>query len=172
MSKDLMRYDVIVEEALRSVVRRALETVAEDGLPGNHHFYITFRTDYPGVDIPEFLKERYPEEMTIVLQFQFYGLEVDERQFGITLKFNNTPERLTIPLDAVTVFADPSVNFALQFQFEEVDEEDVEDGDEEPMGEADILEHKPAPREKSAEKEKKPDDKSGEVVSLDQFRRK
>jgi hypothetical protein len=170
MSKDLMRYDVIVEEALRSVVRRALETVAEDGLPGNHHFYITFRTDFPGVDIPGFLKERYPEEMTIVLQFQFYGLEVDERQFGVTLKFNNTPERLTIPLNAVTVFADPSVNFALQFQFEEMDEDDEADEIDQPMGDADILEHKPVQNEKKTDK--KTDEKSGEVVSLDQFRRK
>ena len=109
--------------------------------------------------------------MTIVLQFQFYGLEVDNQKFGVTLKFNNTPERLTIPLDAVTVFADPSVNFALQFQFEEVDEDaDEDEGIEAVATEADILEHKPAPRDKTAEK--KPDEKSGEVVSLDQFRRK
>jgi hypothetical protein len=160
MSKDLMRYDVIVEEALRSVVKRSLETAAENGLPGNHHFYITFRTDFPGVEIPAFLTERYPEEMTIVLQFQFYGLEVDAEKFGVTLKFNNTPERLTIPLAAITVFADPSVNFALQFQFEELEE------DEEAGGEGD--ETDPA----SESGEKKPSEKTGEVVSLDQFRRK
>ena len=157
MSKDLMRYDMIVEQALRSVVKRSLQTVVDNGLPGNHHFFITFRTDFPGVDIPAFLKERYPEEMTIVLQFKFYGLEVDDEKFGITLKFNNTPERLTVPLEAVTVFADPSVNFALQFQFEEMDgDDDLEIGEDEEDGD------KPVPEEK----------KSGDVVSLDQFRRK
>ncbi len=157
MSKDLMRYDMIVEQALRSVVKRSLQTVVEKGLPGNHHFFITFRTDFPGVDIPAFLKERYPEEMTIVLQFKFYGLEVDDEKFGITLKFNNTPERLTVPLEAVTVFADPSVNFALQFQFEDMDaDEDLD------IAEDEESEDKPAPEEK----------KTGDVVSLDQFRRK
>jgi hypothetical protein len=160
MSKDLMRYDVIVEEALRSVVKRSLETAAENGLPGNHHFYITFRTDFAGVDIPEFLTERYPEEMTIVLQFQFKALQVDADKFSVTLTFNNVPERLVIPLDAITVFADPSVNFALQFQFEETGDDEEPEEDSEAEGDATTDDKKPA--EKT----------TGEVVSLDQFRRK
>ncbi len=156
MSKDLMRYDVIVEDALRGVVRRVLNTVAANGLVGNHHFYITFRTDHPLAEVPESLADRYPEEMTVVMQFQFYDLEIDEKVFAVTLKFNNVPERVVVPFDAITVFADPSVNFALQFESVEDD-----DGDDEPE------EKKPA-----ESKEKKPGEKGGEVVSLDQFRRK
>ena len=156
MSKDLMRYDVIVEDALRGVVRRVLNSVAQSGLVGNHHFYITFRTDHPLAEVPESLAERYPEEMTVVLQFQFYDLEIDDKVFAVTLKFNNVPERVVVPFDAITVFADPSVNFALQF--ESVEEEEGEDEPEE---------KKPV-----ESKEKKSGEKSGEVVSLDQFRRK
>ncbi len=116
MSKEQLRYDRMVEAALRGVVRDALRQVAERGLPGNHHFYLTFRTIFPGVDIPEYLREQYPNEMTIVLQYQFYGLEVSESGFHITLSFNNVHERLGVPFAAITTFADPSVNFALQFQ--------------------------------------------------------
>src|SRR5687768_5598332 len=97
MSTEFLRYDKMVENALRSVVREALRQAGERGLPGNHHFYLTFRTNYPGVDIPEYLRGQYPSEMTIVLQYQFYGLEVDQDRFGVTLSFNNVHERLTIP---------------------------------------------------------------------------
>jgi uncharacterized protein len=113
-----LRYDRMVEDALRSVVRRALIHVAEHGLPGNHHFYITFRTDHPGSEIPQPLSERYPGEMTIVLQHQFWGLEVDENQFCVTLSFADVPHRLVVPFAAVTAFADPSVRFGLQFDVE------------------------------------------------------
>jgi hypothetical protein len=116
-SEDMtLRYDKMVESALRGVVRQAISEVQKDGLPGDHHFYITFQTDYAGVSIPDYLHERYPGEMTIVLQYQFENLTVDEHTIGVTLSFNNVPERLIIPLAAVTIFADPSVNFALQFQ--------------------------------------------------------
>jgi hypothetical protein len=116
MGDDRLRYDLMVEGALRGVVRQALAEAASRGLPGNHHFYLTFATRDAGVILPPQLKERYPEEMTIVLQHQFYGLEVTAESFSVTLSFSNKHERLTIPLKAVTTFADPSVNFALQFQ--------------------------------------------------------
>ena len=115
---DILRYDRMVEQALRGVVRQAIKEVidSKNKLPGNHNFYITFMTDYPGVEIPDYLRERYPGEMTIVLQYQFYDLFVDAEKMGVTLSFNNVLERLQIPLGAITIFADPSVNFALQFQ--------------------------------------------------------
>lgn len=125
MSETQLPYDLMVEDALRSVVRRSLEVVASRGLPGNHHFYITFRTEHPGVKLPAYLRERYPSEMTIVLQYQFWGLEVREAEFQVTLSFNDKPERLVIPLEAIKAFADPSVRFGLQFDSLEDDEEDA-----------------------------------------------
>jgi len=113
MAKDILQYNQMVEDALRAVVQRALGEVAESGFPGNHHFYITFRTAYPGVEIPDYLRSRYATEMTIVLQHQYDDLVVDDTAFGVTLSFSNRPERLIVPLRAITVFADPSVNFAL-----------------------------------------------------------
>ncbi len=154
----------MVEGALRGVVRHAIDEVVEHGLPGDHHFYITFMTDYPGVRIPDYLRDRYPGEMTIVLQYQFYDLAVDAEKMQVTLSFNNVPEKLVIPLGAISIFADPSVNFALQFQpigevVDEdglpIDEDDFEDG-----------------QSKSDVAGKKSDGKTGEVVSLDQFRKK
>lgn len=111
-----LRYDQFVEDALRTVVRRTLKTVREAGLPGNHHLYITFATTHPGVDIAPHLTAQYPEEMTIVLQHQFWGLDVEEDRFAVTLSFNKLQERLDIPFAAITAFADPSVNFGLQFK--------------------------------------------------------
>lgn len=115
MARDFMDYNGMVEDALRLVVRRAVERVIAEGLPGNHHFYISFRTDFPGVDIPDYLHARYPEEMTIVLQHQYGGLHCDDDKLGVTLNFNKVPEHLVVPLAAITAFADPSVNFGLQF---------------------------------------------------------
>lgn len=157
---EILRYDKMVEQALRGVVRKAIEEVMKDGLTGDHHFYITFMTDYPGVNIPEYLKERYPGEMTIVLQFQFYDLDVDDEKMQVTLSFNNVPEKLEIPLTAITIFADPSVNFALQFQpLDEGVEPDFEPDDTDPTGTDD-------------DSGSSDDGKTGEVVSLDQFRKK
>lgn len=174
MAKEQLRYDRMVETALRGVVREAMKEVAERGLPGNHHFYLTFRSSYPGVEIPDYLRAQYPNEMTIVLQFQFYGLEVEDDHFAVTLSFNNVHERLVIPYAAITTFADPSVNFALQFQPAAPPE----------SAEVAALAPRSAPAEKAEVKPKivKSDAKSdktgdeepkrGEVVTLDAFRKK
>jgi len=116
MAKDLFQYDKMVENALRGVPREALARAARDGLRGGHHFYITFRTGAEGVVLPPQLLAKFPETMTIVLQHQFWGLEVGGEAFSVTLSFNSRMERLTIPFAAVTTFADPSVEFGLQFE--------------------------------------------------------
>jgi hypothetical protein len=113
---DELQYDVMVENALRGVVRQALQQVARAGLPGEHHFYITFRTDHPGVEMSANLRHQYEREMTIVLQYQFWDLEVGAESFRVTLSFNNRSEHLAVPFDAVIAFADPSVRFGLQFE--------------------------------------------------------
>ncbi len=164
-----LQYKLMVEAALRGVMRQALAEAAENGLPGNHHFYITFRTRFPGVRIPDYLRTRYPAEMTIVLQFQYYDLRVDDTAFSVTLQFNNIPEKLVIPLAAITMFADPSANFALPFQPPDVPPEAPVAILAPPAGTppAGTLETKP-PEPKQAE----PAEKTGAVVSLDKFRKK
>jgi uncharacterized protein len=113
----LIPYDEIVQEALRAVVGRVLGEVETTGrLPGEHHFYITFKTGAAGVDIPRHLSERFPDEMTIVIQNRFWDLKVGEDGFEVGLSFNQAPARLVIPFSAITGFHDPAVNFALQFQ--------------------------------------------------------
>ena len=113
----LIPYDEIVQEALRAVVGRVLgEIERSGGLPGTHHFYITFKTQAVGVDIPRHLVERFPDEMTIVLQNKFWDLKVSDDEFGVSLTFNQVAAHLTIPFAAITAFVDPAVNFALQFQ--------------------------------------------------------
>ena len=122
MSEDtpdsLIPYDEIVQEALRAVVGRVLGEVQHSGgeLPGGHHFYITFKTGAPGVDIPRALTERFPDEMTIVLQNKFWDLNVTEAGFTVGLSFNQIPSKLVIPFAAITAFVDPAVDFGLQFQ--------------------------------------------------------
>ena len=159
-----LRYDKMVEFALRGVVRQAVSEVQKRGLPGDHHFYITFMTDFPGVAIPDYLRERYPGEMTIVLQYQFEDLSVDEDKIGITLSFNNVPERLIIPIPAITIFADPSVNFALQFQplGEMMDHDELES----------LVADDPDDDGSTPSGKSKPKAESGEVISLDKFRKK
>lgn len=163
MADDLFRYDLMVEDALRGVVRDALRRAASRGLPGNHHFYITFKTQAPGVDIPPYLVERYPEEMTIVLQYQFWDLEIEDKRFRVALSFNDKREPLTIPFDAMTGFADPSVQFGLQFQ----QQGDGTEGDDEPTD--------PQDDDRSGEDDTDQGPEAsgtGEVVSLDHFRKK
>ncbi|MBX9814146.1 MAG: hypothetical protein A4S12_08145 [Proteobacteria bacterium SG_bin5] len=117
----LIPYDEIVQEALRAVVGRVLGSVAAANgtLPGEHHFYITFKTQAPGVDIPRRLIERFPDEMTIVLQNRFWDLCVDDARFSVGLSFNQVPAKLNIPYSAITGFHDPAVNFELRFQAQE-----------------------------------------------------
>lgn len=165
---DILRYDRMVENALRGVVKTAVEEVIEHGLSGDHHFYITFLTEYPGVSIPDYLRERYPGEMTIVLQYQFSDLDVTDEWLHVTLSFNNVPEKLEIPLAAISIFADPSVNFALQFQ-------PVESAlTENDLALLDELDDDPEDDPDGNGKAKKSDEKeeTGQVVSLDQFRKK
>ena len=116
MPEDLYAYPEMIENALRGVVREALTRAAQHGLRGDHHFYITFRTRAPGVVLPAHLLAKYPDEITIVLQNQFWGLEVGEEGFAVTLSFQSRPERLSVPFAAMTAFADPSVQFGLQFE--------------------------------------------------------
>lgn len=116
MSKDLIRYDLLVQDALKSVVRKVLGDAAKIGLPGEHHFYVSFRTEFPGVRLSQRLRDKYPQEMTIVVQHQFWDLAVTEHAFEVGLSFSGIPERLLIPFDAVTGFFDPSVQFGLKFE--------------------------------------------------------
>jgi uncharacterized protein len=116
MAKDHIGYEALADRALRSVVKEALKRTEKQGLIGQHHFFLTFRTKDPGVEIPDFLLERYPEEMTIVLQNQYWGLKVSEEEFEVGLTFQKMPTTLVIPFAALTAFVDPSVQFGLQFR--------------------------------------------------------
>lgn len=165
MAVEELRYDKMVEEALRSVVRDALALVAEQGLPGDHHFYVTFRTHHPGVGLSKQVLARHPDEMTIVLQHQFWDLDVTHEQFAVTLSFSGKSERLVIPFAAVTGFADPSAKFGLQFQA--VPEDEFEDEDE---GEGEDIPATPPADDGSAATP--PGDGDGKVVTLDRFRKK
>jgi hypothetical protein len=116
MAEDLIRYDVLAQEALRGLVRKVLTEVAQAGLPGEHHFFITFDTRHPGVRISSRLKEQYPADMTVVLQHQFWDLAVTESGFEVGLSFKGVPERLGVPFRAIQSFVDPHANFALKFE--------------------------------------------------------
>jgi len=164
MAKPVLRYDKMVEDALRGVLREAL-IASRDGLPGNHHFYITFHTQHPDVVIASYMRERYPQEMTIVLQHQYWGLEVTPEWFEVTLSFNRVNERLHIPFAAVTAFADPSVKFGLQFHVDGLPEIDPGQLPEEETQAVDSqTAAKPQPAQKPAE--------GAEVITLDAFRKK
>ena len=171
MDEDILRYDLWIEEALRGVIRRSLRTVEDMGLPGDHHFYITFRTDHPDLDIADWLRTEYPEEMTIVLQHQFDGLSVGVEGFNVKLRFGGRPELLKIPFEAITSFADPSVSFGLQLKSMDMDDEDLEDDDDlmpEDLG------LDPSSNANNATSDDDDDDepKTGEVIALDAFRKK
>ncbi len=171
MSDDLLRYDQMVEDALRKVVRTTLTEVAERGLPGNHQLYLTFLTDHPGVEIADHLRERYPGDMTIVLQYQFWGLEVENDTFAVSLSFDDVRERLHIPFAAITAFADPSVNFALQFQNGRP-EGDIKEDSEKPAAKSETEKRraiKLAPAEEAPPQSTIADDN---VVTLETFRKK
>ncbi|MDR0555750.1 MAG: ClpXP protease specificity-enhancing factor SspB [Holosporaceae bacterium] len=147
---DSFRYDELVQRALISVVRELLEVVSLNGLPGSHHFYIRFRTDHPRVRIPAFLKERHPEEVMIVIQYQFWNLKVNSDGFCVDLSFNGVRETLDVSFSALTAFVDPSVKFALQF--------------------TPSFEKTPAPEDPDPSKKVPP--KDGKIISFDNFRKK
>ena len=167
MAEDLIRYDILAQDALRGMVRKVLSEVARAGLPGEHHFYITFATHAPGVRISSRLLNQYPEEMTIVLQHQYWDLTVTEQAFEVGLSFNAIPERLLVPFAAVTGFLDPSVDFRLVFEVgpRTAAPADVPGRVEEPV--AALPQPEPAPE---AVEEEKAASGNAEVVSLDAFR--
>ena len=157
---DYIGYEALTQAAMRGVVREALrETAKSSAPPGDHHFYITFRTKAPGVQVPDHLIEQFPEEMTIVVQHQYWDLEVHEGHFEIVLKFNRIPQHLSIPYLAMTRFVDPAVNFGISF--------------ERPSnaGETNIVDPTPQASEVAPQEESLPED-TNTVVSLDAFRRK
>lgn len=163
-----LHYEKMVQDALRGVLREALTITARQGLPGAHHFYVTFRSRHPGVQLPAHLLHRHPEEMTIVLQNQFWGLEISEDWFEVTLSFNKVGERLRVPFSAVVSFADPSAKFGLQFTVDPSVERPLEVAlEEEPFAEAGA----PA-AEGNRAKSGVEGDGAGKVITLDAFRKK
>ena len=149
-------YGRLMHSALRGLIQRVLEDVARDGLPGDHHFFITFDTTADGVEIADWLHDRYPEEMTIVIQHWYDALLVDDDGFSIVLNFGDTPEPLRIPFDAIRTFVDPSVEFGLRFESIETPETDSDD---------------PEPPDPPPEDPAQPSPQDAEVVSLDTFRK-
>ncbi|WP_269930362.1 SspB family protein [Aminobacter sp. HY435] len=178
MAEDQIRYDILAQEALRGVMRKVLAEVARTGLPGNHHFFITFMTGAPGVRISSRLRERYPEQMTIVIQFQYWDLKVTDTGFEVGLSFSDVPEKLEIPFSAVRGFYDPSVNFELEFEVKaETEAPAPEEAPAEPVAMVKPAERKSESKKKSAAAEKEAQDepaptKGADVVSLDAFRKK
>ncbi len=153
---DTINYGQLMHQAMRRLIAQVLSDVARDGLPGEHHFFITFTTNHPGVDLPDWLRERYPDEMTIVMQEWFKDLTVDDQAFSVTLNFGNQEVPMTIPLDAILTFVDPSVEFGLRF---EAAEGENPEPDESPMIEIDD------------DTDDDATEGDAEVVSLDSFRK-
>jgi uncharacterized protein len=153
----IIDYGNLMHRAMRGLIQQVLTDVAANGLPGNHHFFITFDTMHPDVEIADWLSDRYPEEMTVVIQHWFDKMDVTDDGFSITLNFGDSPEPMYIPYDAIKTFVDPSVEFGLRFETQVSDEDEddeTEDGDA-PMAE-DVPQDRPA---------------AAEVVSLDKFRK-
>jgi hypothetical protein len=174
MAEDLIRYDILAQDALRGVVRKVLSEVSRTGLPGEHHFYVSFATRAPGVRISSRLLAQYPEDMTIVLQHQFWDLSVTEHAFEIGLSFNGAPERLLVPFTAVKGFLDPSVQFGLHFDIAGRPEAAAP---EKPVAEA-ALASPSAPKLEAPEPAHAETDAASaaageaQIVSLDAFRKK
>ena len=179
MATDHIRYDVLVSEALRGVLRRVLADAAEHGLPGDHHFSITFYSKAEGVKLPQRLLQRFPQEMTIILQHQFWDLTVLEDRFEVGLSFGGIPERLVVPFDAIKSFLDPSVQFGLQFEAPEAEAADepetAKSGTPEAGTPVTALPRggiAPAPDASTAEDQPTKPSEGAEVVRLDRFRKK
>src|ERR1700754_2578852 len=167
MGQDHIRYDILAQDALRGVIRKVLSEVAATGsLPGDHHFFITFLTGAPGVRISQHLKSKYPEQMTIVIQHQFWDLKVTESLFEIGLSFSDVPEKLVVPFNAIRGFYDPSVNFELEFDVPLSDDEEL------PSGEITAYPVQAESVEEPAAAKEGEEKKPGSVVSLDAFRKK
>ena len=169
-TEDLMGYNHMVEKAMRSVVRDALEVADKKGLPGEHHFYITFQTNHPDVIIPDFLRQKYPDSMTIVLQHQFENLNVTDKGFSVQLSFSKQLCDLNVPFDALQTFADPTVNFGVQFNSQELFEDD--DYMEEDLIDLDMALSTEAEAEETKNKSEKKGNNEDNVISLDAFRKK
>jgi hypothetical protein len=186
---DRFHYDALVDDALRGVVRRVLRQVGDKGLPGSHHFYISFRSTDPGVRLPDYLLAKYPEEMTIVLQHQYWDLIITEEFFEVTVSFNKQQERIKVPFAALSAFVDPSVRFGLQFDRKDKGTAPAEKPAVAPASATPL----PAPEKrpslggptnaapgdvkadgdaKPAEEPAKPDDPASKIVKLDSFRKK
>ena len=175
MPEDLMRYDVLAQHALRSVVKLALQRVVRDGLPGEHHFFISFDTTYPGASVSSRIKAKYPDDMTIVLQHQFSGLNVFDKYFEVQLSFDNISERLVVPFASIKGFFDPTVQFGLQFEPGALDDgEDSETSDIDSTGNAQDTDspalHTGSANDQAGAAKASNDDTT--VVSLDAFRKK
>jgi uncharacterized protein len=168
MPDDLIRYDVLAQEALRGLVRKVLSEVAQTGLPGEHHFFITFDTRHPGVRISSRLRAQYPNEMTVVLQHQFWDLGVTDSTFEVGLSFNGVPERLLVPLHAITSFVDPQASFGLKFDAPVAEAEAAPA----PVGEAEPIASLPVPVPQDTTPTPPPPSEGAAVVSLDAFRKK
>ena len=154
-----IEYGNLMHDAMRGLIRTVLRDVAAHGLPGAHHFFITFDTTHPDADLADWLRARYPDEMTVVIQNWFEGLDVGEDGFAVTLNFGEAPEPLYIPFDAIRTFVDPSVEFGLRFESQ--DDDDGDGDDTPPRGDGDD-----APTDDAPE-----DDQDAQVVSLDSFRK-
>jgi hypothetical protein len=161
MAKDFIGYQALTDAALRGVVRDALRRIEKQGLIGSHHFYLTFKTHFPGVEIPDFLREQYPDEMTVILQHQFWGLKVRDDRFEVALTFKKLPATLVIPFAALTAFLDPGVQFGLTFKSADGEQRPA------PVPEPAAIEDM-VPKDEPSEKPAAP----GDVVSLDSFRKK
>ena len=185
MAEDLIRYDVLAQEALRGLVKKVLTEVAQAGLPGEHHFFVTFNTHYPGVRISSRLAAEYPGEMTVVLQHQFWDLAVTDSAFEVGLSFKGVPEKLHVPLRAITSFVDPHASFALKFDIAADAEAEAEAGapDTEPGSEAKAPLAGQSRRRREETRARKArrqgrqaaegkGRRGGAVVSLDAFRKK
>ncbi len=153
MKDSSLLYDEMVQDAMIGVVKRVLTVAAHDDLPGDHHFYVTFATRFPGVELPDRLLEEYDQEMTIVLQHDFWDISVDDDRFSVSLNFNSIPAHLVVPYRSIMNFFDPSVKFGLQFTVAVPD-----------------VAGRPAPKLETAQPE--PEDEGGDVVNLDAFRKK
>lgn len=161
---DTIDYGSLMHRAMRGLIQTVLRNISKNGLPGDHHFFITFYMPHPDVEIADWLADQYPEEMTIVVQNWFENLEVTDEGFSITLNFRDTPEPMFIPYDAILTFVDPSVEFGLRFEAQNGEDEDLHDDDP-------IVQEHPSNTDGDEPEPDDTDRKDAEVVSLDSFRR-